>query len=110
MGSSGLLRRVYGRRKSDPLGHEPQRGYHKANYIGTGMHGEVIYIRGKVEHYQLGKEVVVFEPEKEDWKALEGDVKQFASYFGFDGDELLTGKFTKLVPVSKRPYGKIYAY
>lgn len=92
------------------LGMNLKSEQHRANYIGTGMHGGVIYIRGKVEDYQLGKEVGAFEPEKEDWKALEEDVKQFASYFSFDADDLLAEKFTKLVPVSRRPYGKIYAY
>ncbi|MCL0029937.1 hypothetical protein M1N19_03120, partial [Dehalococcoidia bacterium] len=33
--------------------------HHKANFIGTGMHGGVIYLRGSVEDYQLGKEVGV---------------------------------------------------
>lgn len=27
------------------------------NYLGTGMHGGVIYVRGRIENYQLGKEV-----------------------------------------------------
>jgi len=32
---------------------------HKANFIGTGMHGGVIYLRGTVKPYQLGKEIGV---------------------------------------------------
>lgn len=34
----------------------------------------------------------------------------FCRIFGFDVDEVLGGEFLKLKPVTKRPYGKIYAY
>ena len=40
------------------LGKDPK---HRARFIGTGMHGGVIYLRGSVEDYQLGKEVGVAE-------------------------------------------------
>ena len=43
---------------------------HKAHYIGTGMHGGVIYLRGKVEEYQLGKEVGVCELSDRDWERV----------------------------------------
>jgi len=83
---------------------------HRAHYIGTGMHGGIIYLRGKVEEYQLGKEVGVVDMEKEDWRLIEENVKLFSEYFNFDADDILSGKFMKLIPVSRRPYGKIYAY
>lgn len=83
---------------------------HRAHYIGTGMHGGIIYLRGKVEEYQLGKEVGVVDMEKDDWRLIEENVKLFSEYFNFDADDILSGKFMKLIPVSKRPYGKIYAY
>jgi len=83
---------------------------HRAYYIGTGMHGGVMYIRGEVEKYQLGKEVGVVDMEEEDWKMLEKHVGEFSSYFGYDADEILAEKFMKLLPLTKRPYGRIYAY
>jgi glutamate synthase domain-containing protein 3 len=83
---------------------------HKSHYIGTGMHGGIIYLRGKIESHQLGKEVGVVQLEQEDWKILEKYIGEFASYFGFNADEILAGKFTKLVPVSRRPYGRVYSY
>ena len=43
-----------------------ERERHKANFIGTGMHGGAIYIRGDVEEFQLGKEVGVAELDKND--------------------------------------------
>ena len=83
---------------------------HKAKYIGTGMHGGVIYLRGSVESYQLGKEVGVSELEKEDRQILKKLVSEFASYFGYDAKEILKHEFTKLFPLWLRPYGKIYAH
>jgi glutamate synthase domain-containing protein 3 len=83
---------------------------HKAHYIGTGMHGGVIYLRGRIERYQLGKEVGIVEMEEEDWKFVEEQVERYCSYFGRDVESVMDGKFIKLIPVSKRPYGKIYAY
>lgn len=88
------------------LGEKP----HRARYIGTGMHGGVMYIRGRVEQWQLGKEVGIVEMEEEDWKLLEKHIGDFSREFGFNPDEILGGKFLKLKPVTKRPYGKIYAY
>lgn len=88
------------------LGDKP----HRARYIGTGMHGGIMYIRGKVEQWQLGKEVGIVDMEKEDWKFLEKHIGDCCREFGFEKDEILGGKFLKLKPVTKRPYGRIYAY
>lgn len=84
--------------------------HHKANFIGTGMHGGVIYLRGEVESYQLGKEVGVAELEEKDYQTLQEFVGEFASYFGYDAEEILRHKFVKLFPRCLRPYGRLYAY
>ena len=83
---------------------------HRANYIGTGMHGGVIYLRGHVEQHQLGKEVGVRELDEADFELVSTYVKQYCDYFGGSAEEILEGNFIKLLPVSLRPYGKIYAY
>jgi glutamate synthase domain-containing protein 3 len=84
---------------------------HKANFIGTGMHGGVIYLRGSVRDHQLGKEVGVLDLDDRDWSLLTSLVTQFASHFNdYDAAEILAGKFTKLVPQHLRPYGRLYAY
>ncbi len=83
---------------------------HKANFIGTGMHGGVIYLRGGINDYQLGKEVGVAELEEEDRRILEKLVGEFAAYFGYDADKILKHKFAKLFPRWLRPYGRLYAY
>lgn len=83
---------------------------HRARYIGTGMHGGVIYLRGNVESHQFGKEVGVRQLDEHDREIVEQYLREYCRHFGFDADEILRGKFQKLLPVSKRPYGKIYAY
>ncbi len=83
---------------------------HRANFIGTGMHGGVIYLRGSVEDYQLGKEVGVTELEAKDRQVLEGLVNEFAAHFDCDAREILDGKFVKLFPRWLRPYGRLYTY
>jgi glutamate synthase domain-containing protein 3 len=83
---------------------------HKANFIGTGMHGGVIYMRGEVQEFQLGKEVGVAELNENDYVILKGLVGEFASHFDYDAEEILKYKFTKLFPLYLRPYGQLYAY
>ncbi|MCK4862823.1 MAG: hypothetical protein KAS25_00935 [Dehalococcoidales bacterium] len=83
---------------------------HKARFIGTGMHGGVIYVRGNVEEYQLGKEVGVTDLEESDRAALRRYVSEFAGYFDFDADDILSHKFIKLYPRWLRPYGRLYTY
>ena len=62
---------------------------HKAKFIGTGMHGGVIYLRGEVEEYQLGKEVGVAELDKADNSILRRYVKEWAGEFGYEAKEIL---------------------
>ncbi len=83
---------------------------HKTKFMGTGMHGGVIYLRGSVEGYQLGKEVGVAELGQEDRQILKKLVGEFASHFGYDAKEILKHKFIKLFPRWLRPYGRLYAY
>jgi glutamate synthase domain-containing protein 3 len=83
---------------------------HKANFIGTGMHGGAIYIRGDVEEFQLGKEVGVAELDENDHLVLKRLVGEFASHFDYNAKEILKHKFIKLFPLYLRPYGRLYAY
>ncbi len=84
--------------------------HHKAKFIGTGMHGGVIYLRGSVESYQLGKEVGITELDEADWQILTELVAEFAAHFGHDIKQIWQHKFIKLSPLRLRPYGRIYAY
>jgi len=84
--------------------------HHKAKFIGTGMHGGVIYLRGSVDNYQLGKEVGVADLDEKDLQMLNQYVGEFATHFGFNAEEIMKQKFSKLFPRWLRPYGRLYAY
>jgi glutamate synthase domain-containing protein 3 len=93
------------------LGLNLQEGeWHKASFIGTGMHGGVIYLRGNIQQFQLGKEVGVAELDEKDNLILKELVGEFAYHFDYDAEEILKHKFTKLFPLYLRPYGRLYAY
>jgi glutamate synthase domain-containing protein 3 len=79
-------------------------------YLGTGMHGGTIYLRGEVEPWQCGKEVGVFTADETDMAELTPVLKEYCEDMEMDLDEVLSVPFTKLVPVSHRPYGKLYTY
>jgi glutamate synthase domain-containing protein 3 len=83
---------------------------HAASFIGTGMHGGLIYLRGAIEDHQLGKEVARADLDEKDLRDLKGYVTEFADHFGRDTDEILSHKFTKLSPLYHRPHGRPYAY
>jgi glutamate synthase domain-containing protein 3 len=82
---------------------------HPASSIGTGMQGGVVYVKGDVEDRQLAKEVGRAELDEEDRRELAGYVTEFAGHFGLDGEEILKGEFTKLVPVHRGAGGWLYA-
>jgi glutamate synthase domain-containing protein 3 len=82
---------------------------HQANFIGTGMHGGVIYLRGRVESYQLGPEVGVAELDADDRATLGELVSEFCRHFDHDESAILGGEFKKLFPLYLRPYGRLYS-
>lgn len=93
------------------LGMNSENGsQYKAKYIGTGMHGGTMYLRGTVDDYQIGREVGIAELDDSDYEILDKYLGEFAVHFGYDKDELLSQKFTKLFPRWLRPYGKLYTY
>jgi glutamate synthase domain-containing protein 3 len=84
--------------------------YHRARFIGTGMHGGVIYIRGNVRDYQLGREVGVAEPDEADYAVLKEHIGRFGELFGYETCNIMDRPFIKLYPKYLRPYGRLYAY
>lgn len=80
------------------------------NHVGTGMHGGTIYVRGELEDHQLGREIGVIDIDDEDMRRLRVYLKEYANEFDLDLHEIMEKRFTKLVPQTHRPYGKLYAY
>ncbi|MDO8964625.1 MAG: hypothetical protein Q7W30_09075 [Coriobacteriia bacterium] len=79
------------------------------SFCGAGMHGGTIFLRGEVEPWQIGKECGIFTADEDDMKILRPLVEEWAKAFDKDAEDVLSQPFTKLVPVSHRPYGKLYA-
>jgi glutamate synthase domain-containing protein 3 len=80
----------------------------RARFVGTGMHGGVIYERGDI--LELGEGTKVMKVGKRDLRVIEGLVKEFCDNFGGDYEKIMSGTFRKIVPVSKRPYGNLYSH
>lgn len=80
----------------------------KARFVGTGMHGGVIYERGDI--LELCKGTKIMKIGKRDTRVIESLVKEFCDNFGVDYEKVMNGTFCKMVPVSKRPYGNLYSY
>jgi glutamate synthase domain-containing protein 3 len=78
-----------------------------ARFVGTGMHGGVIYTRGDI--FKLGKGVKVTTAGKRDMRIIEGLVREYCNYFGNNPAEVMSKKFYKITPLSKRPYEKLYS-
>ena len=90
-------------------------GVHPSRYVGTGMHGGVIYMRGNVQSAFLGKEVGVARVDEKDEALLRELVGEYAQRFAGDAAprlarQLLDSPFTRLLPLTQRPYGTLYAY
>ena len=80
----------------------------RARFVGTGMHGGVIYERREILEPVNGTKIMPVG--KRDTQTIVDLVKQYCSHFGNDSDEILSAKFKKILPLSKRPYEKLYSH
>jgi glutamate synthase domain-containing protein 3 len=80
----------------------------KARFVGTGMHGGVIYELGEILEPEAGTKTLPVG--KRDMQVIEGLVNEYCSHFGADPKQILSGKFKKILPLSKRPYEKLYSH
>lgn len=80
---------------------------HDARFVGTGMHGGRMYIRGIVKHPATDIEIV--DLDKTDKQLLHSRISEFSKFFGYDMDAITVDEFSKIVPISHRPYGKLYS-
>lgn len=80
------------------------------DYLGTGMHGGMIFVRGDVDKTRCGAEVGIMEPDEEDVEMLREYLSEFCNDFGLSLDSVMEKGFKKLTPASLRPYGNLYAY
>ena len=81
------------------------------DYIGTGMHGGKIFIRGEINNHKLGKEIIKSKINNEDEDIIKSYLDNYFKYFGSaNKGTIKLSDFFKLTPFSRRPYGKLYAY
>jgi len=78
-----------------------------ARFVGTGMHGGVMYTRGDM--FKVSEGVKVAKAGKRDMRNIEGLVREFCSYFGNDIAMVMGEQFYRITPMSKRPYEKLYS-
>ena len=79
-----------------------------ARFVGTGMHGGVMYTRGDI--FKLSEGVKVAKAGKRDMRVIEGLVREYCGYFGNDYAEVIGKQFYRITPMSKRPYEKLYSH
>lgn len=96
-----ILLRMFGRKKGN---NSP------TDFLGSGIHGGSIYVRGDVEMKRLGKGVEIANFEESDRALLDGLIREYALDLNLNPEEILNSNFTKLCPLSTRPYKKLYVY
>ena len=79
-----------------------------ARFVGTGMHGGVIYERGEFLCPVAGTKVEGVG--KRDMAIITKLVEQYCSYFGGDPKAILNHKFKKILPLSSRPYANLFSH
>ncbi len=79
-----------------------------ARFVGTGMHGGVIYERGDL--FKLDEGTKVMDVGKRDLRTIEDLTRDFCNHFSLDFEVIMNARFRKIVPVSKRPYEKLYSH
>jgi len=80
------------------------------DYLGTGMHGGTIYVRGKLDDSQIGREVRIYPIDEEDEKILGRLLEEFEEETETNLSNVDALEFFKLKPFSHRPYGDLYVY
>ena len=81
-------------------------------YVGTGMHGGTLFIAGEVASHKLSPEVALVSITNQERSLLFDVLDDYARELEIrDLDpEKMIPLLTKLVPVTTRPYGNLYAY
>ncbi len=76
-------------------------------YIGAGIHGGRLFIRGKVESYQLGAGATITDIAEDDIEELESMISEYELAFG-KKIERDWSKFVKIAPQDSRPFKGYY--
>lgn len=96
------------RENIDPRKIKDAHGDIVQSYLGGGMHGGTIYVRGEVPDVMLGIYAVKDEFTEEDKAAIKPRIKRYCELFNTPEDLIWKKKYTKIRPISSRPFGKVY--
>lgn len=77
--------------------------------LGTGIHGGVIYIRGKVEANLLGVGATIVAFSDEDKKLLAPIISDYSQYFNVPENFIWETEFTKIIAGSARPFANFFS-
>jgi glutamate synthase domain-containing protein 3 len=77
-------------------------------YLGTGMHGGEIYLRGEIEPWRCGRDVTSAPASDDEMAALAPVLADFCAAVGSSVAEVLSARFTRIAPASSRPYSGRY--
>lgn len=77
-------------------------------FLGTGIHGGAIYVRGTVEPHQLGIGAVFADIDSGDRSFLEEALAEYCRHFGFQPESFPLHDFVKVTRKGRRPFGKLY--
>jgi glutamate synthase domain-containing protein 3 len=79
------------------------------DYLASGIHGGEIFLRTTPDMLPKAKYLTIEAVSGDALKSLAPRLKTFAAAFNLDADELLAGPFTRLTPISHRPFAAKYA-
>lgn len=78
--------------------------------LASGIHGGEIFIRGTVEDWTLGIGSNAQPATSEDLERIKPYILEFSSYYNIDPTSLLNNSFTRIAPVSARPFAGKYTW
>jgi len=72
--------------------------------LASGIHGGEIFIRGSVEEWTLGIGSSARPATSEDIDRIKSFIFEFSQYYGIDPAKLMNSSYTRIAPVSARPF------
>lgn len=78
--------------------------------LASGIHGGEIFIRGTVEDWTLGIGSSAVDATSEDIARIIPIIREFSKHFNVDDSSLLNSRYTRIAPVSARPFAGKYTW
>jgi glutamate synthase domain-containing protein 3 len=78
--------------------------------IASGIHGGEIFIRGDVADYSLGIGSAAQTATPDEITSIQSYITDFCSHFKDNPEEILQSAFTRIAPVSARPFANKYTW